>query len=309
MGSTAGRVVNALDLNAGVGGANLQGDGFAVATADAAGQFTLEASSVSGVPNSVRVTGSSIVERQVLLKIPGDPVTVTTMPASFDLTYFNEMCRSFGGIARWESAPALIVETSALDYSTRVSTGETVPDAHIQSTVAELRQVIPILSAGRFGDFASIEYRNTPAGTASQRAAGAIVLTWQTHLLEKFTHVAYGGRELGSGTSGLVRGEVALDRDWHLYGLPEGSRRDYFFVLQHELGHAMGFGHTKRSPSFMYEVFLMTVSALDRQAFEIYMQRPNGNRTPDADPSGTSLNLTAPTGQMIIERCESLKRR
>ena len=71
----------------------------------------------------------------------------------------------------------------------------------------------------------------------------------------------------------------------------------------------MGYSHTKTSPSFMYEVFLMTISALDRQAFEIYMQRPSGNRTPDVDPSGTSANfgISAPRG-MIVERCASLTR-
>ena len=298
--STSGRIVNALDHGQGIGGATLQSDSLAGTAADGEGHFILQASAASSVPLTVRISGSSIIERTVLFKIPGDPVTVTTMPAAMDLTYFNEMCRSFGGIARWATAPALVVERAVLGYgSGRVSIGETVPEATVERTVNELRQVFPILTAGRFADFASIEYRTTPAGGVSRIPDGAIGLTWQTQLLEKFTHVAYGSREMG--TDGLIRGEVALDRDWHVHGLPAGSRRDFFNVVQHELGHAMGFSHTKKSPSFMYEVFLMTISPLDRQAFEIFMQRPNGNRSPDADPSGSSLNLTVPAGRTIID--------
>jgi len=100
---------------------------------------------------------------------------------------------------------------------------------------------------------------------------------------------------------------VALDYEWRVFGLPQGSRRDIVPVEQHELGHALGYSHTKTAPSFMYEVFLMTVSDLDRKAFEIYMQRPNGNQSPDRDPPGVSLNLT-PSGEMVVERCSFLPR-
>jgi hypothetical protein len=306
---TAGRVVNALDQNQGIANASVAGELLTATTANSLGEFTLATTAPTGFPALVRIFDPAIVERQVYVKVPGDPVVVTAMPASMNLTYFNEMCRSFGGIARWMSAPALVVERAALEYGSRMATAEVVPDDSIATTVAELRQLIPVLSAGRYPDFASIEYRTTPAGVRSLVPEGAIGLTWQTRLLDTFGHVAYGAREVAGGMPGLLRGEVAFDRDWHLFGLPVGSRRDHFNVLQHELGHAMGFSHTKTSPSFMYEVFLMTISPLDRQAFEIYMQRPSGNRTPDADPSGTSANLgiSAPRG-MIVERCEFLRR-
>ena len=308
--TTSGRVVNALDQGQGIAGASVVAEFVTSTTTDSSGQFTLQ-TAVSSLAPLIRISSPAIVERQVYVKVPGDPVLVTTMPSSINLTYFNEMCRTFGnGITRWAAAPVLYVETSALAYGSRISTGEVVPDDHVQRTIAELRQVIPILSAGRFADFAAIEYRTTPAGTASRIPEGAIGLTWQTKLLETFGHVAYGGREQATlVTQGMLRGEVALDRDWHLYGLPAGSRRDVFNVVQHELGHAMGYSHTKTSPSFMYEVFLMTISSLDRQAFEIYMQRPSGNRAPDVDPNGSSANLAAPGPRgMVVERCASLKR-
>lgn len=117
-----------------------------------------------------------------------------------------------------------------------------------------------------------------------------------------------GGRIPGAADGGLSQGEVVLDYEWHVFGLPAGSRRDFFNVLQHELGHALGYSHTKMAPSFMYEVVLMTVSALDRDAFEIYMQRPSGHQSPDIDPAGVSLNLLPVPQEMLIPRCAFLAR-
>jgi hypothetical protein len=57
----------------------------------------------------------------------------------------------------------------------------------------------------------------------------------------------------------------------------------------------------------MYGTFLMDVSAQDRQAFEIYMQRPSGNRAPDDDPAEISVNLLGPPGEMVISRCAFLR--
>ena len=307
-GTTSGRIVNGLDQNQGIGGATVQGDGLGSVTADAQGRFTLQ-SPTATEPVSIRVSSPSIHERRVFFKVPGEAVTISTFPASIQLSYVDEMCRNtFGGLTRWTTAPVLIVERSAIEYPSRVSTGELVPDEVIERTIGELRQSLNAISAGRFPDFAAVQMRETPAGSASILPDGVIGLTWQTRLLERWTHVAYGARAYGGPGAGLIRGEVALDRDWHVHGLPAGSRRDFFFVVQHELGHAMGFSHTKFQPSFMYEVFLMTISAVDRQVFEIVMQRPNGNSSPDADPSGVSLNLTTGSREMVVERCGFLRR-
>ena len=305
---TTGRVVNAVDMNQGIASASIQSDGLAAVTSDTSGHFSVQSSSATG-QRSFRISAPSIIERSVFFKVPGDHITVSTMPASIELSYFNEMVRNtFGGLTRWTSAPVLVVERSAIEYGSRVSTGETVPEEVVQRTIAEVRQTLAIVSAGRYMDFASIEVRDTAAGMTSQIPNGAIGLTWQTRLLEGFMHVAYGSRSYGGPTAGLTRGEVALDRDWHVHGLPAGSRRDFFFVVQHELGHAMGYSHTKFAPSFMYEVFLMTISTIDRQVFEIVMQRPNGNLSPDTDPATSPLNLVSGGHQTIVERCNFLRR-
>ena len=305
-GATTGKLVNVLNGDEAVAGATLSVASLGETVSDAAGQFRVQAPSTTPVPYSTRITQSGWVERNVLFKVPGDPVSISLIPASFNLTYFDEMCRSFGRVARWSSAPALIVETSVIQYSSRIATDEEVPPQAVTRTTDELRRTLVVLSAGRFTDFASIEFRRTAAGSRSSAPAGALALSWQRGLLDGFGHVAYGARYLGGSDSGITSGEVALDYDWREFGQPQGSRRDFIPVEQHELGHALGYSHTRTAPSFMYEVFLMTVSAQDRQAFEIFMQRPNGNASPDQDPAGVSHNVNS-HGELVVERCPFLR--
>jgi hypothetical protein len=307
LGSTIARLVSTLDRDQPIAGAAIQADPLGETTSDALGYFTLQASIAA--PYRIRVSSASWVERQTLVKVPGDEATVSLIPNTLSLSYFDEMCRGFGRMVRWGTAPALVVETAVIEYGSRVATDDTVPDEVVERTMREMREVLPTLAAGRYEDYASIEVRRTPAGTTSFVPQGAIGLTWQRDLANRFGHVAYGGRSPGAPDGGLNRGEVALDDQWHIFGLPAGSRRDFVPVVQHELGHALGYSHTKTAPSFMYEVFLMTISPLDRQAFEIYMQRPSGNMSPDADPIGISVNLLGTSGEMDIPRCAFLRDR
>jgi hypothetical protein len=288
----------------GVGGVTVTNEQLGETTTNAEGYFTLQA--IAPLAYAIRVRGASWVERQTYLRVPGAQTSVSLIPQALNMTYFDEMCRGFGRLMRWGAAPALIVETAVLQYGSRVASEDTVPPDVVERTMNDLRSGVALQTAGRFTDYASIEIRRTTAGTPSTVPSGAIALTWQRSLATGFGHVAYGGRSPGAADGGLVRGEVALDFDWHVHGLPAGSRRDFFNVVQHELGHSLGYSHTKVAPSFMYEVFLMTVSTQDRQAFEVFMQRPSGNQTPDIDPPDAPLNFNPVTQEMEIPRCAFL---
>lgn len=301
-GLTTGRVVSVLDEHHAVAGAALNSD-LGPIRADDLGYFSL--TSASAGLYALTISGTGWIERQTGIKVPGVNARLSLIPSAFDLTYFDEMCRLSGRIARWDSAPMLVVETAVLTHPTGVAIEETVPPEFVAQTVEQLRRTLPVLSAGRFPDFAGVETRRTAAGTSASFPNGAIVLTWRRGLIERFGHVAFGRRTVTALSGPITDGEVALDYDWRVFGLPAGSRRDIVPVEQHELGHTLGFSHTRRAPSFMYEVFLMTVSSLDRQAFEIFMQRPNGNQAPDRDPTGASTNLM-PGGSRRVDICERL---
>jgi hypothetical protein len=304
--STRARVVGTLAPAPGIGGATVASEELGEVTTAADGSFTLQ--TAAPLTSAIRVTEPLWIERQTFLKVPGGDATVSLIPRSINLTYFDEMCRGFGRLLRWGSPPALVVETAVLQYGTRVATEDVVPPDTVERTIGEIRGGLAIQTAGRFADYSTVEIRRTPPGTRSAGPTGAIGLTWQRGLLEGFGHVAYGGRGGGAADGGLIYGELARDFEWHVYGLPAGSRRDVFNVVQHELGHTLGYSHTKIAPSFMYEVYLMSVSAQDRQAFEIVMQRPSGNQTPDVDPRESSVNFNAVPQPMDIPRCAFLAR-
>jgi hypothetical protein len=304
--SITARVVSSFAPTQGIGGVTVVNEQLGETTTNADGYFTLQA--IAPLAYAIRVNGTSWVERQTYLRVPGAETSVSLIPQALNMTYFDEMCRAFGRLLRWGSAPVLVVETAVLQYGSRVASEDTVPADVVERTMNDVRSGLALQSAGRFPDFASIEIRRTTAGAASTVPSGAVGLTWQRGLGTGFGHVAYGARAPGAADGGLIRGEVALDFDWHVHGLPAGSRRDSFNVIHHELGHTLGYSHTKVAPSFMYEVFLMTVSAQDRQAFEVFMQRPSGNQTPDIDPAEAPLNFNAVTEEMQIPRCAFLAR-
>ena len=192
-GRLTGRVVNALAPEAGLQDAIVDVDGVGWTISDSNGYFTL--ASTEQRKYAVRVTSPSWVDRQTWMKVPGAHLDVSLIPGSFDLQFFNQMCRGFGGrLLRWTQVPVLVVETSVLEYAGKRATEEQVPVPLLDQTVEKLRRALSDQSAGRFPDFWSVERRTTPGGGTSGIPHGAIALTWQRGLVAGFGHVAYGSR-------------------------------------------------------------------------------------------------------------------
>ena len=63
-------------------------------------------------------------------------------------------------------------------------------------------------------------------------------------------------------------------------------------LYRHELGHALGYQHVTRTTSIMGSPGLPpTLTDFDRNSIAILFQRRPGNRLPDRDPSGVSVNV------------------
>lgn len=75
-------------------------------------------------------------------------------------------------------------------------------------------------------------------------------------------------------------------------------------LYRHELGHALGYAHIFAGDSIMGGS--LTFTRFDLESVRILAQRGPGNRVPDIDRTGSSLNLTGPAvpGSVIAWNCE-----
>jgi hypothetical protein len=281
-------VVDALDGN-GIGGASIRVESTILGTSDATGQFTLQHSPAGRY--RLTFTGQASVERQTNVAIPGPHVTVSLIPAAFDLPSFDQMFRS-SELQRWTAAPALTVLARAMTFTALtdaefVAAGDVMSDADIDVLIADLRAALQALSGDRFGDFSArtVETASRGARVSVQRA-GQIVVG------------RYEGLERQAGFPGYTRwaiqldgavagASVLLDGDFDRGGGP--LRRA---LRMHELGHGLGCNHVVTGrPSVMTPEARSEPTAWDRQAASVAFDRPPGNRTPDVDPAAFSANV------------------
>ena len=83
-----------------------------------------------------------------------------------------------------------------------------------------------------------------------------------------------------------------LDRDYDASNDPLVR-----IVRAHELGHTMGYNHVTGRTSIMNATPTIEPNAADLLAMKLAFARPPGNKSPDIDPSGFSINsLTAARG-------------
>jgi hypothetical protein len=290
---TNGRAIDALS-QAGVGSVAVGGADIASTASDATGAFSVMASTTSTDPRLVILTGPTIVERRTNLRVPGADVLVSLIATSFDLRAFDEMFR-VSQLLRWTTAPPLVVETRAVQFTTvSMVEGTAVADEMSASEqdglVADLTWTLPQLTGGTFGGFATVTRQTANEGATIRLLNTGVITVCRvvglTQLAGYWGYSRWQFRSDGTVTGGLVM----LDRDF------ERSGSAFLRSLRaHELGHALGYNHVTVRPSVMNSSARIEPNAFDLESARIAFQRPPGNRSPDTDPSAASLNFISPT--------------
>jgi hypothetical protein len=259
-------------------------------TTDGSGFFDVDLGRTGTYQAFVR--GSGIVERETHVTGPGGSRTrVSVIPASFDLTAFDEMFRALNSrLARWTSRPTLVVLGTVMDYrggsETYEATSEQLSDDELNQVIAHFTEGLGLLTGNTYTSFSAVEVERPAAGTrVSPYRTGKIVVGRYTGIATFARTIGYGQwGELPDGT--IASGATFLDRDFDT----NDSRRRLLRI--HELGHALGYQHVESRTSIMNPAVGPEPNDFDRAGAMIAFQRPVGNRSPDVDPSSSSISVT-----------------
>ena len=250
-------------------------------SSDASGYFSFN-HDVAGA-SLIELSGPAIVPRQTTVQLPSSGmVTFGLIPASFDLSAYDEMFRgSQARLQRWMVAPSLVVLTSVMQFENREvsfskSTGEEIPSDEVAMLVRDLTQALADLTANSFSAV-RVSLERTAAGMyASTARDGQIVIGRYKDLKALDRVIGYGRCAERDGV--VTAGSVALDA---LFDATSERRR---LLRTHELGHALGYKHVTLRQSIMNPSLGSDITDFDRQGAAIAFQRPPGNHAPDADP-------------------------
>lgn len=278
-------------------GARLSGvgvdvDGVGAATTGADGTFAVSAPDTVA-ERAVRLTAAAIVPRVTRMRVPGEPASLTAIPAAFNLAAFDQMFRLTGRLQRWASPPRLVLERRVLQFTTvsaddYPTTGDTISDATAAQIIDHLTWALPQLSGGLFTAFASVSQQTSGQGSAVRVTRADEVVVAHIQGLQAAT-TFWGWGRWASDAEGVVRGGIILmDRGFETSGSPflRSARA-------HELGHALGYGHVTATSSVMSASARIEPTAFDRDASMVAFGREPGSRSPDIDPDRVLAN-TAP---------------
>ncbi|HEX5070806.1 MAG TPA: hypothetical protein VFV78_11385 [Vicinamibacterales bacterium] len=165
----------------------------------------------------------------------------------------------------WAAAPALLIETTVMDYSKGdlstgfVATDERLSDDEVAQLTADLTAALGVLTAETVASFQTVARETSPAGQIVKvLRPGQIVVGRFRGVQGKTGNIGYGGRMTRNGE--ITQGFVVLDAKFDR----ESSERA--LLRTHELGHALGFNHVQSRPSIMNARVGSTLTDFDRAA-------------------------------------------
>lgn len=306
--TVTGSIVNALN-DAPAPSVSFTVNGTLVGLSQTNGTFTV------GFPatglNRTVLTASGYVTRETGVTAPGGGLTLSLIPASFDLASFDQMFRhqqlsgAGPGLTRWTTAPGLVLERRVIEFTdvcaqSYAGIDETIPQGDADSIITDMRDGLALLTNGRLGPFASVTTQQADTGAAVvPRQPGRIVVMRGRGLQTKTT---YWGYACWSTTPDgeVTGGFIVLDRDFDTSTSP--SLAPFHRSLRmHELGHTLGCQHvTNGRISVMNTNARTEPNDFDKQAARLAMLRPAGNRSPDTDPVSHIATAAARTAQPLI---------
>lgn len=266
-------------------------DGRASILADGAGAFSLEDAPASTVHAVISAPG--YVTRDTRIG-SGHVATIDliAMAPPFSSIFYGQLVRGvldYGTpdiVRTLPAAPSFYLQTSVISGGTT------------NRFVAAIREIVPAMTGGRF----TAQAIETGA-EARPEQAGWIVIEVDPNP----EHLLVDGRQAcGQAYVGRVSGHV-----WLTSGLPNGcglgSDPIAPVILQHEIGHALGFWHIDVLGSLMhpggpgsYQIQNTRASDLEQYHAAIAYRRQSGNRDPDIDAS-TAAPLSVRPSIIVVD--------
>ena len=230
---------------------------------------------------------------------PGTDVTVSVIPAAFNLSSFNQMLRGSGRLQRWTSAPRLVIVSRVLQFTATgdnefAALDEEMDNEQIDELTSDLRSGLAELSGGQLGAFAEITVVRPAAGTAVLvKREGFIVVARHKGLTAVTNYWGY-GRWATTTDGEVVGGIVFLDRDF------ENSGSVFRQSLRiHELGHALGYNHVTLRTSVMNSSARFLPNDFDREWVQIGSTPPETRRPISTRPRSRPMPSRSPR---VVER-------
>jgi hypothetical protein len=285
---TTVRVVSALDQQVGLPQVALSVANGREQQTDVAGLSAILAKAPVTAP--LRLLHPAFIERETAVRIPADaPVDLSLIPSTHDLTAFEEFSPRAAGLRRWTRNPRLLVLTHAVDYSRATLGFREYPvvnlpigQAQLECLAAGVADSLAEMSGGHLG-WESIDIAEVEPGTrfrTDQTPEGTIVVLPSISLGASGRGTAY----VGDDPFILSRGAIWMSTTLNSCLIS--------LLYRHELGHALGYLHVTRTLSVMSTGLAPALTGFDRDSIAILFQRRPGNRLPDRDPSGVSVNVT-----------------
>jgi hypothetical protein len=262
---------------------------------DASGHFHVD---IAGQGRQdATATGAAIVGRRTGFMVPSsDAVTLSLIPASFDLVSFDQMFRTTNDwLQRWTTAPKLVIITSILVFTSKTTgsfpaESEQIPESDLVSLTDDLVKGLAALTGDSLS-YSSIERERVAAGKMVTVAREGQIVVGRYRGITGLTSTVGFGRWADQPDGEVVGGSVYLDKEFDTTSEQRRSLRI------HELGHALGYNHVTGRSSVMNPTVGVEPTEFDRQGASIAFQRAPGNRSPDIDPTTTTISSVASAHQ------------